>query len=800
MAIWTPNNTVVTRLGNSLIAQAKVGIGKIKISRVISRENFDANSASAFKEYTMSDIPEDSIAQTGIVTKVESVSYEDSEASVLSVRFSNDDLPEDYTYNLRQIIVIAQLEKSDGTLTEEIPYYIAQCSDSSEPDVIHKRSENPISLDYDIYLLHSGVPNITYSLRTAGYVYKSQYDSDITQIHTLINTLSSSAVGKHTQDTTFQVWSPQYSADDDPSGGRVWSKVSDESGTPVTTEFTGQKSAERFNMYDENANVAVGMYSHVEGEQNVGITNCCHIEGIENHSGTDNNFGIHIEGRRNYATLGWFQHIEGEGNQSAGYVTHIEGAFNKASNTESESVGFLHVEGTWNTIKNGMCHHVEGQNNIIEQGSTHHVEGYSNSVTGSGDCSHIGGQLNKSHNCGEVNVSGRENSVSDSSQASVSGLNNTVVNSQRAIVSGTNNTVTNSRGTNVSGDSNSAVNDCFESIISGYSNQTSNSAHTIISGFKNIVSDSDNSIVSGYSNQTSVNVCESVISGNSNKVKNSIRENTGNMFVSGYMNNVTDSSESIVSGQSNSVTYSEDSIVSGSSNSILFDSTVPTKFVNNSFISGIKNTVERTERAIITGNANIVTDYKPNGVAGERLLSANTVISGEGNRLNGIFSSVVTGFKNNVTNVHDSFIGGRENVITSNVDDGASNCITCTGYKCTVTSSGYPIFATGSYNSISGNNSSVFGNNNIASGFDQVVIGHYNSADTSNKYAVIVGGGTSTLNRNNIMTLDWSGVLTITDLVLSDSSNSVSARLTALENQVKALENQVKQLLSASGT
>ena len=53
MASWTPNNTIVTRLGNSLIAQAKVGIGKIKISRVISRENFDANGASAFKEYTI---------------------------------------------------------------------------------------------------------------------------------------------------------------------------------------------------------------------------------------------------------------------------------------------------------------------------------------------------------------------------------------------------------------------------------------------------------------------------------------------------------------------------------------------------------------------------------------------------------------------------------------------------------------------------------------------------------------------------------------------------------------------------
>ena len=823
MASWTPNNTIVTRLGNSLIAQAKVGIGKIKISRVISRENFDANGASAFKEYTMSNISEDSIAQTGIITKVESVSYEDEEASVLSVRFSNEDLSEDYTYNLRQIIVIAQLEKSDGTLTEEIPYYIAQCLNSSEPDVIPKRSENPTSLDYDIYLLHSGVPNITYSLRTEGYVYKSQYDSDITQIHTLIDTLSSSDVGKNTQDTTFQVWSPQYSDDDDPTGGRVWSKVSDESGTPVTTEFTGQKSAERFNMYDENANVAVGKNSHVEGEQNVGITSCCHIEGIENHSGTDNNFGIHIEGRRNYATLGWFQHVEGEGNQSAGYVTHMEGASNKALNTESEEVGFLHVEGTWNTVKNGKCHHVEGQNNTIEQGFTHHVEGknntveqgnyhhiegYSNTVTGVNDCNHVGGQLNKVNNCGESNVSGKENTITDSNQitvsghkntvsssemASVSGLNNTVSSSPRASVSGTNNTVTSSRGTNVSGDSNKVIEDCFESIVSGYYNSLTRSEHTLISGHNNTVSDSDNSIYSGTSNKSSASVSESIVLGNSNSISNSLRESSGNMILSGIYNTVIDSSESYINGYSNNVNYAVHSIVSGNSNNIVVDPDTSSKHVEDCVISGYSNTVERTVRSFITGISNTVTDYKPNGVAGERSMSVNNTISGNSNSLNGIFSSVVTGKSNTVTNIHDSLIGGRNNTVTSEVQDTDTNCVLCSGLNCTVENIGSPVFVTGSFNSVSGSNTSVMGSNNVSSSNDQLVTGHYNSADTTNKYAVIVGGGTSNLNRNNIMTLDWSGVLNVTDLVLGDSNSSVSARLTALENQVK-------QLLSASGT
>ena len=148
---------------------------------------------------------------------------------------------------------------------------------------------------------------------------------------------------------------------------------------------------------------------------------------------------------------------------------------------------------------------------------------------------------------------------------------------------------------------------------------------------------------------------------------------------------------------------------------------------------------------------------------------------------------------NTVTNIHDSLIGGRNNTVTSEVQDTDTNCVLCSGLNCTVENIGSPVFVTGSFNSVSGSNTSVMGSNNVSSSNDQLVTGHYNSADTANKYAVIVGGGTSNLNRNNIMTLDWSGVLNVTDLVLGDSNSSVSARLTALENQVK-------QLLSASGT
>lgn len=57
----------------------------------------------------------------------------------------------------------------------------------------------------------------------------------------------------------------------------------------------------------------------------------------------------------------------------------------------------------------------------------------------------------------------------------------------------------------------------------------------------------------------------------------------------------------------------------------------------------------------------------------------------------------------------------------------------------------------------SGNHSFATGQETIASGYAQLVHGQYNVADTENKYAHIVGWGTSDTNRKNIHTLDTSG-------------------------------------------
>lgn len=95
----------------------------------------------------------------------------------------------------------------------------------------------------------------------------------------------------------------------------------------------------------------------------------------------------------------------------------------------------------------------------------------------------------------------------------------------------------------------------------------------------------------------------------------------------------------------------------------------------------------------------------------------------------------------------------------------------------------YHAHAEGYNNRASGNKSHVEGVNNIAVGNYQHVQGKWNKVPEEadkNKYAHIVGGGTSDTDRRNIHTLDWdgnavySGSVTCTDFITSDGVSIVS--------------------------
>lgn len=99
---------------------------------------------------------------------------------------------------------------------------------------------------------------------------------------------------------------------------------------------------------------------------------------------------------------------------------------------------------------------------------------------------------------------------------------------------------------------------------------------------------------------------------------------------------------------------------------------------------------------------------------------------------------------------------------------------------------GYNTTASGSYSHVEGYNTTASGNYSHAegkytkaSGTDSHVEGKYNIDDTANKYAHIVGNGTSNTSRSNAHTLDWNGVGWFKDSVkVGGSSQDDSAAKT----------------------
>ena len=73
------------------------------------------------------------------------------------------------------------------------------------------------------------------------------------------------------------------------------------------------------------------------------------------------------------------------------------------------------------------------------------------------------------------------------------------------------------------------------------------------------------------------------------------------------------------------------------------------------------------------------------------------------------------------------------------------------------TASGYSSYAEGSYTTASGYSSHAEGYHTFAYSAYQHVQGKYNVKDSQNKYAHIVGNGTSESARSNAHTLDWNG-------------------------------------------
>lgn len=336
MSTWSPENSVVTNLGGALLSQARVGLATIKLTRVVARENFETTISNA-RTYTLSDITEQSIAQEGYIMGISVAEYpdpeEDIETSLMTVRFSNDDLEDpEATYNLRQIIVFACSVSTDtGEESEEVPYMVCQCDSSSDCDVMPARSLNPTSFDYDIYVLHAGVEEVSISVRTEGYVWQEDFENFQADVAQDFIDLEATLAGVNSEGSTVTAWTPSWS-DDDHS---TWS-AEDASST-----VTCQDGAERFNIHAEKVynrdNIAYGKRSAAFGGMSEALGDDSFAAGLCNYVSGSNSAAF---GTRN-AVEGTSSFVCGSNNEikSGSYASCVFGLSNVAESPYSATFG-----------------------------------------------------------------------------------------------------------------------------------------------------------------------------------------------------------------------------------------------------------------------------------------------------------------------------------------------------------------------------------------------------------------------------------------------------------------------------
>ena len=150
-----------------------------------------------------------------------------------------------------------------------------------------------------------------------------------------------------------------------------------------------------------------------------------------------------------------------------------------------------------------------------------------------------------------------------------------------------------------------------------------------------------------------------------------------------------------------------------------------------------------SNRAHAEGYNNIITGTQ--GISGSGSWEAHA--EGEENRIERAQRAHAEGWKNSINSLaYNSHVEGESNTIAANAENahahGRGN-----------TASAVQATATGLNTTASGIQSTTMGEGTIASGADSLAIGKYN-VDSGTGYSFIIGDGTDTDNRSNVMAVD----------------------------------------------
>ena len=196
-----------------------------------------------------------------------------------------------------------------------------------------------------------------------------------------------------------------------------------------------------------------------------------------------------------------------------------------------------------------------------------------------------------------------------------------------------------------------------------------------------------------------------------------------------------------------------------SSDTNLFPAAPSEEIFINQIVNIIKNKYENTETGIKYNNQIIVVNGNYNGKkftiacfrkeAGE--WGWSYFVANASNFLieSGTGTNSIQQYNTEAKALGEGSVAFNSNTLASG--------ITATAYGTETVAGGENAFAEGSCTEANAKNTHTEGNGTIAASENQHVQGKYNIEDASNKYAHIVGNGSSAAARSNAYTLDWDG-------------------------------------------
>lgn len=780
MANWLRENSVLTVLGNKLLSYAIAGLATLDFTRVVVRET--VSTASANVDYTLADITNASIKQSGRLLHfqggIENPDTHDYDTTLITARFSNEELGENVTFKIRQIVLLARLRDIDTAAMAaydpnfvdpgEVPFIVAQSEGENDYDLMPKRSESPTSFDYNLYVVHTGTASITVSITTTGYVSEATFNLTVQDIYAALQNVLANAIGRSAKDTTFNLWSPHYTYGTSAGGSATVSWSRSASSVPART---GWQDGEYFNAYGTfnlssvtyREQIATGKWTHVEGYKNLCMGYASHVEGEDNYCGCDESSVIqhyadhsHVEGYQNSAFDGECQHIMGRRNQSSGELSVVFGEGNQ-NDADSSVVG-----GSFNS-NSVTDSFIFGDGNELQPGGSSLV------IFGS-DNSSMGIYQDPTLAPYETTFPPRHDLVV--------GTENIIYGAQCSLILGDENSATACRWSAIIGQSN-AMNLGGDSLIVGRDNEVNKSYSITVGGKSTEVYQSEYSAVFGDGNVLSSNNCSIVVGYQNQAVGSSYS------IISGYTNSATQSDRCIIGGQQNSTNNTSFSLITGQSNTANFDSKI--------ILSGNTNSAYHTDDAIICGANNSLDNVSGSIVAGY-MITANfgvsrSVLCGSSNTVSKeVFdvsrNSSVTGSSNRYTDIADSLVGGSTNTaqyIKSSIVIGTTNSVVCATYE------GTKSYSRGISDSIiagSGNTvaqterSIIFGSGNNIKDYQP----HGVPSEFSQTTNIIVGGSANTVT---------GAYSTIISGVRNTASNIHDSLIVGYDNTVDGLDTNI---------